>query len=121
MIKFKKFLVPTDFSRYSRNALECAIALARKCDSKLFLLHVLDTNQFPPDLVLHHLALEPGRMEKALEAEAEKNLKSLITRVKRARIQYKTLVKKGNPHAVIAALARSQRQSPCPVLTVKNV
>jgi nucleotide-binding universal stress UspA family protein len=88
-------------------------------------------------------------MEKALEAEAENNLKSLITRVKRAHIPFKTFVKKGNPHAVIAALARSQkidlivmgthghtglahtilgsttekvvRQSPCPVLTVKNI
>jgi len=148
MLKFKKFLVPTDFSGCSRNALEYGISLAGKCSAKIFLLHVIDVNQFPPDLVLHHLSLEPEKMEKALEAEAENSMKKLITRIKRARIPFTSMVRSGNPYSEIVSFAgeakidliimgthgrtgivhallgstaeKVVRQAPCPVLTVKK-
>ena len=44
--QFRRILVLTDFSRGAGSALKTARAVARKCDSKLFLLHVIPTTAF---------------------------------------------------------------------------
>lgn len=38
----KRILVPTDFSPQAENALKVAAQLAKKYDSEIFLLHLLD-------------------------------------------------------------------------------
>jgi nucleotide-binding universal stress UspA family protein len=43
---FKKILVPTDASEYSRRALEKALELARLVNAEIFLLHVIYTPEF---------------------------------------------------------------------------
>jgi hypothetical protein len=52
MIQIRRILCPTDFSDFSRRALEHAVALARWYDADLTLLHVLpfvpSTATFPP-------------------------------------------------------------------------
>jgi nucleotide-binding universal stress UspA family protein len=40
MITIRKILIPTDFSEYSRHALQYALALAEGFQAKLFLIHV---------------------------------------------------------------------------------
>ena len=41
--EFRRVLVLTDFSRGAKSALKSARAIARKCNSKLFILHVIPT------------------------------------------------------------------------------
>ena len=38
----KKILVPTDFSEQAENALKVAVQLAKKYDSEIYLLHMLE-------------------------------------------------------------------------------
>ena len=38
----KKILVPTDFSEQAENALKVAVHLAKKYDSEIYLLHMLE-------------------------------------------------------------------------------
>ena len=44
----KKILVPTDFSEEAENALKVAAQIAKKFDSEIFLLHMLE---LPLDLI----------------------------------------------------------------------
>ena len=46
MIKVERILCPTDLSTESDEALRYAVALARACEAKLFLLHCSDENPF---------------------------------------------------------------------------
>lgn len=39
-MRFKKILVPVDFSHFSKKALEAAVELAKCCGGKIFILHV---------------------------------------------------------------------------------
>jgi nucleotide-binding universal stress UspA family protein len=49
---FKKILVPFDGSKYSRVALAHAIKIAKKFDSKIFLVTEVDPSDFPPGMLL---------------------------------------------------------------------
>ena len=42
-ITINKILLATDFSPEAQNALQCAVSLARRYGSKIFLTHVLAT------------------------------------------------------------------------------
>jgi nucleotide-binding universal stress UspA family protein len=148
VVKLKKLLFPTDFSDHSNAALEYAIALAKAFEAKLFLLHVVDTFEFPPDLMLHHPALEPHTLTHSLLKEAQGRMTALAARVKRKGIEPITRVHAGKPFAEIISFAQGKkvhlivmgthghsglahallgsttekvvRKSPCPVLTVKK-
>ncbi|MFW2375113.1 MAG: universal stress protein, partial [Cellulophaga baltica] len=41
----KNIIVPVDFSMQSENALKAAVSLAKKHNSKIFALHMLELNQ----------------------------------------------------------------------------
>src|SRR5262245_43338832 len=52
MIDLRRTLVPTDFSKHSQHALRYATALAARCGSELYMLHVLqDLSVVIPDAV----------------------------------------------------------------------
>ena len=52
MIDLKRILVPTDFSKFSQNALTYAAAFAEKFGAELYLLHVVqDLAVFIPDMI----------------------------------------------------------------------
>lgn len=53
----KRILVPTDFSKESENALKVAANLAKKFDSEIFLLHILDLPLVTVDAMSTHSAL----------------------------------------------------------------
>ena len=58
MSRFKKILVPVDFSEHSTAALEAAVELARVFDSKLHLLHCYQIN--PGGLSPYGIAIPEG-------------------------------------------------------------
>jgi nucleotide-binding universal stress UspA family protein len=51
-LTIKKILVPMDGSRQSRKALTHAIEIAKKFKSKIYLITVVDTSNFPPGMLL---------------------------------------------------------------------
>lgn len=59
----KKILVPTDFSDQAENALKVAAQMARKFDSEIFLLHLLD---LPLDLVNPARPRDSGDLPEAI-------------------------------------------------------
>lgn len=74
--RFKRILVPIDFSRPSLKAIPYALAIARQFESDVHLLHVVDSSQYPPPTLLT-LPLLPQaewnrRLRRRLEAVALK-------------------------------------------------
>jgi nucleotide-binding universal stress UspA family protein len=61
----KKIIVPIDGSKYSRKALIHAIEIAKKFKSKLYLVTVVDTTDFPPGMLLS-LLQKDKRLEKSI-------------------------------------------------------
>jgi nucleotide-binding universal stress UspA family protein len=64
-IPFKKIMVPIDGSKYSRNALAHAIGIAKKFQSKIYLITAVDTTDFPPGMLLA-LLKKDTRLEKSI-------------------------------------------------------
>jgi nucleotide-binding universal stress UspA family protein len=50
--RFKRILVPIDFSRPSLKAIPYALGIARQFGSDVHLLHVVDTTEYPPPTLL---------------------------------------------------------------------
>lgn len=51
-VKFEKILVPTDSSKFSRKALSHAIKIAKRLGSKIHVIIVVDSEDFPPGMLL---------------------------------------------------------------------
>ena len=62
---FKKILVPIDGSKHSRKALLHAIGIAKRFQSKLYLITAVDTSDFPPGMLLS-LLKKDERLEKSI-------------------------------------------------------
>ena len=136
MIDIKHILHPTDFSELARRALPYVLEFARKYDSRIDLLHVLE--------------LPFGAISMAEEAIAnsERQLEVLIPREDRANIEIVPFVVRGKPSTEICRIARERetdlivlathghsglehavlgstaervvRKAPCPVLTIRH-
>lgn len=100
-MKFDKILCPTDFSDYSRAAIEMAAMLARESDSELILLHAADV---PANLRSDgDPAVEEHEGLKALEKRLDQvPISDPVPRVRR-------LVVEGDPGAAIVDVARDER------------
>jgi nucleotide-binding universal stress UspA family protein len=70
MIKnYKRILVPLDNSKYSERALVEAIPIAKKFDSKLYLLSAIDASPIEPSSI-SLLAIKAGRTSKTTQQMA---------------------------------------------------
>ena len=147
MINLHRILVPTDFSKYSQNALKYAAAFAEKFDSQLYLLHVVqDLALFIPDMVTVAPPIAPSveQMTTAVRAAFDRLIEA--NQLERFKIQRE--VREGNPFYEIIRFAKENeidlilmgthghtglahmllgsvtekvvRKSPCPVLTVRD-
>lgn len=140
----KKILYPVDFSDYAEEILEYAVALAKKFEAELHLVHVIpDLNYFTP----YESFLTPENLvaiERNIEGEVEKDFNRLTEKVD---IPVKKAVKTGAvfieiidyikeenidlvvmgthgrsgiEHILIGSVAEKVvRKAPCPVLTVR--
>jgi universal stress protein A len=146
MIQLNRVLVPTDFSDYSRSALEYGCAFAERFGAELHLVHVLQDLvglvpepglAFPP----------PGEYVLELQQSAEKALAQLPGAAAPAGLQVVRSTRHGPPFLEIIRYARETaidlivmgthgrsglahmllgsvaekvvRKAPCPVLTVR--
>jgi nucleotide-binding universal stress UspA family protein len=141
---FKKILYPVDFSEYTDEILEYAVAVAKQFGAELHLLHVIpNLNYFTP----YESFLTPENMvaiEQNVETEVNRDMDkitgSLDIPVKRAiktgvtfmeiidyiKTEHIDLVimgthgRSGIEHILIGSVAEKiVRKAPCPVLTIR--
>jgi universal stress protein A len=136
-------LAPTDFSEYSKQAVECARELAQKFGAKLLLLHVVE---LPPYLDEGFVPARTGLLED-LQRQASLDLAQVLLEAQGAKVEisrqvvvgipYRTIVevaaaekvdlivmathgRTGLSHLVMGSVAeRVVRTAPCPVLTIR--
>lgn len=145
MTQFKKILHPTDFSDYSKEALDVAAVMARKFGAELIILHVVETYDYaPPEYYMAADELHK-EVERRLEG-SRKHLEEMAAQM--GDIKTRTLVTEGKPFVQIIRAAKEEgadmivlgthgrsglahiligstaekvvRKAPCPVLTIRS-
>ncbi len=145
MIQLKKILVPTDFSDFSKPAVDYACAIAARFDSQLHLLHVVPIRNAVRSLMRFllkrwkHRRCSDRRCQTTHRKAARKRLENNQPIVREVRtgavfleiIDYAkandvdlivigTHGRGGLMHVLLGSVAEKiVRKSPCPVLTVK--
>ncbi len=141
MIEFKRILIPTDFSKYSTEAIGYACALADKFNSEVHLLHVLEIHASTTPVFGGGLAFSPPVQEsvdaaekalertpfgrKAVRATAEGPPFLEILRYAKDNsidlIVMGTHGRSGLAHVMLGSTAeRVVRKASCPVMTVRH-
>lgn len=99
----KTIICPTDFSKASENAVQYAVALARKYQSKIILLHAYETPVIYTDVTVASLQID----FEAIRENALKQLKKFYSRILESvnDIQFELVLQQGLPSARIIELA----------------
>jgi nucleotide-binding universal stress UspA family protein len=105
MLKLKKILYPTDFSASSLEALKYAISLARSCQSRLILMHVVNEKIFSEGLSLARISA-PEALGQELAAEAGHQLKMIIPAAEREGLDVEMKILSGNPALEVIRYAK---------------
>jgi nucleotide-binding universal stress UspA family protein len=108
MKPIRHLLVATDFSSASRPAFRRALELALANSAALWIVHVAASpGPLSPDgYVLPRIYEE---MELAIRADAQKRLRTLLSRARRVGVRARALLLKGAPHEAIVRAARGHR------------
>lgn len=142
---FKKILVTTDFSDYSKYAFRHAIAIAKKFDAELILIHVIQPTITPAD---YAWATPPADVAVQHEKYCRESLSKLVKDQVPEEMKAEILLAHGAPFREIIRASRDHdvdlivmathglgglshvlfgsttekvvRKSPCPVLTVRH-
>jgi len=104
----RRILHPSDFSGASRAAFRKAIEMAKSSHAELLLVHVLS----PIVPVAGEGYVSPkiyNEIAASTRAWAQKQLDSLLARVKKARVRAKGFLLEGVPHEQIVRFAKSKR------------
>ncbi len=143
-MKFKKILLPTDFSDESLYAMSYAVDLAKMFNAKLVMMHVIYDIEKASNLHIPHPSIT--ELYQDLENHAKRNLQSFGIDLREGLEEVDTVVKRGIPYEeiikfanennvdliIIGTLPRSGverffvgsttqrviRNAPCPVLVV---
>ncbi len=106
MISLKRILMATDFSDYSKEALDYAVYLAKTIGADLYLLHVYEI----PMLVLPGETLsvrtEVYEWLADLKEGAAKSLEAQADKVRRLGVQVHPILKEGRPFREILNIAQ---------------
>src|SRR6266511_5710538 len=142
-MEIRQILAPTDFSEFSKQAVQCAYELAQKFGAKLLLLHVVELPPYPID---GFVPARTGLLED-LQRQASLDLAQVLLEAQGATVEirrqvvvgipYRTIVevaaaekvdlivmathgRTGLSHLVMGSVAeRVVRTAPCPVLTIR--
>lgn len=103
MKNFRKIMVGCDFSKYSKETLECAVALADKLQADLIIVNVLNKREI--DTILK---VAEGQFDRNIEKYVEKTAQEYETRVKadRTRQMEKLIEEIGCAHLPIKKVFR---------------
>ncbi|MFP3866561.1 MAG: universal stress protein [Desulfobacteraceae bacterium] len=103
-MEFNSILIATDFSDCSGAAFQAAQTLAKRFESKLILLHVIDQN-FIGKLV-RHMGRKPETLLKRLRTQAEQEIKDFLQKWNAKDLPVDTIIATGLPFQEIAVKAR---------------
>jgi nucleotide-binding universal stress UspA family protein len=143
-VQLKNILVPIDFSELSKKALRYAIPLAEKFGAKITLVHVLEPNLYPQNLLA---PVELEEIKTRTIQEGEEMLEKLKQEAVHGHVDSAVIATVGMPYQRIIDLAASTeadlivltthgytglkhvflgstaervvRHAPCPVLTIR--
>ena len=106
MPKIERILFPTDFSDFSKNALEYAISLATAYKAKLYVLHVIEhifdvSGFYVPQLPVTELYKE-------MENAAQKEIEKFIPQKVKDEIGVENMIVSGTPFLEIIRTAREK-------------
>ncbi|MFL5728012.1 MAG: universal stress protein [Cytophagaceae bacterium] len=103
----KTILVPTDFSKEAENALEVAASIARRTDSKIILLHIVEGLAEDSYSVsassIHDDGMDKVFIMKMIE-KADKQMKKIIAAAELEGIEVKEVVKVGSVYKKISEI-----------------
>lgn len=109
-----KILVPIDGSESSMNALELAVDLAARYESKICIVNVVPTYQLyhwlmaPGDTFCHESLFIPTSVLREMEEEAKSLLISTLTLVQSIGIESYAIMGKGYPASEIVRIAKEE-------------
>ncbi len=95
----KQILMPTDFSDYSKDALDHAVQMAQVCGAEIHLLHVFET-------VFVSTAPEYIKFLEEFMEEETKKLKALAEEIQSQNVEVHMMFQQGTPHRQIVEAAR---------------
>jgi nucleotide-binding universal stress UspA family protein len=106
---FSKILHATDYSKASAPALDEAVALAKQNGAELWILHVIDP--VPPYVAGEDIggAELYMKLEEATKREAEASMQKLMGKVRKLRVNAKSLLLRGTAHEQIVRTAKNRR------------
>lgn len=106
---FSKILHATDYSKASAPALNEAVALAKQNGAELLILHVIDS-------VAPYVAGEDiggaelyMKLEETTKQEAEASMQKLIGKLRKLKVNAKSLFLRGTAHEQIVRAAKNRR------------
>jgi nucleotide-binding universal stress UspA family protein len=101
--QFRNILVLTDFSRGAKSALDCALSIARKFRSKLFLLHIIPTALF------QYMSPESASEASLLAREfAEREMQRWLNEVDLQGLEHEGIVAEGAIWSTISDTIKSR-------------
>ncbi len=106
-LKISKILVPLDFSEYSKMALDYAIAFAKKFQSELILVYVIEPIVYPSDFGLGQIPINQVDFE--IQSKAEEELRKIINEKIPQEIKANYIVKTGKPFIEIINTAEETK------------
>jgi nucleotide-binding universal stress UspA family protein len=106
-MQFRHILAPTDFSEYSKQAVACALELAKKFSAKLSILHVVELPPYPVEGYVPP-SLTATFMED-LEREASRQLAQMVPEAESAGVNVVRLVAVGSPYRKIIDTAEAEQ------------
>ena len=105
MISLKRILMPTDFSDYSKEALDYAVYLAKTFGADLYLLHVYEAPLLIPSGETLNVRPEVHQWFRDLKEGASKSLDAQADKVRRFGVQVHPILREGHPFREILNIA----------------
>ena len=106
---FSKILYATDYSKASAPALDEAVALAKQNGAELLVLHVIDP--VPPYVTGEDIggAESYMKLEATTKQEAQASMQKIIEKLKKLKVNAKSLLLRGTTHEQIVRTAKNRR------------
>lgn len=105
-LQVSKILVPIDFSDYSKMALDYAVEFAKKFNSQLFLIYVIEPIVYPSDFGLGQVPISSIDME--IQSRAEDEMQKLINEKVPKETKVSWIVRVGKPFIEIINEAKEK-------------
>jgi universal stress protein A len=102
-MEIRQILAPTDFSKFSKQAVQCAYELAQKFGAKLLLLHVVELQAYPVEIFLP--SAEGTTLLDGLERQARLDLAQLLPKAQGVKVEVNCQAVVGTPYYKIVEVA----------------